>query len=99
MVLLMCKGRASLKNASLVKNIVLYIACFITAFCFSRYGMPLYGLTSLIIDTSQQLFGRYQTGFYEMDADPLTFSTLIFTVALYALVIFGLVKMALRQFR
>lgn len=35
----------------------------------------------------------------EMDADPLTFSTLIFTVALYALVIFGLVKMALRQFR
>lgn len=34
-----------------------------------------------------------------MDADPLTFSKLIFTVALYALVIFGLVKMALRQFR
>ncbi|MFZ4835583.1 hypothetical protein [Rouxiella sp. Mn2063] len=79
------------------KNILLFIVCFFVAFWLSSYGKPLYAITSAVMDFSYQEFKHTLTQSYEMDLDPITTSTLMFMITLYALVLFMAVKLTIKK--
>jgi len=86
-----------LKIVKQTKNILIFILCFMVMFYFSSYGKPLYSITSAVIHFSYQEFKQYLTQSYEMDLDPITTSTLMLMVALYALVLFVIVKLVIKK--
>jgi hypothetical protein len=61
--------------------------------------MPLHSITTHIIEYSQQIFGRYQADIYEAGTDPITFISLMITILLYALIIFGVAKIIIRKIK
>jgi len=81
------------------KNIIIFIVCFIVAFWLSSYGKPLYSITSAVMDFSYQELKQYLTQSYEMDLDPITISTLMLMVALYALVLFMNVRLVINKIK
>lgn len=93
------RERVTLQTAKFVKNGGLFVLCFICAFWLSRYGMPLHSMTTHIIEYSQQIFGKYQADIYEAGTDPITFTSLIATILLYALIIFGVAKIIIRKIK
>lgn len=86
MVMSTCRESTTLQTAKYVKKAVGFAICFLVAFLLSCYGMPLYSLTTWLVDHSHQLFSRYQADIYEPDSDPVTFLSLIIVVGVYALV-------------
>lgn len=88
-----------MQTAKYVKKAAGLAICFLVAFLLSCYGMPLYSLTTWIVDHSHQLFSRYQADIYEPDSDPVTFLSLIVVVGLYALVFYWLIKTVLKKLK
>ncbi|QKJ87404.1 hypothetical protein PMPD1_2462 [Paramixta manurensis] len=88
-----------LKTAKYVKNIALFIICFILAFVISMYGMPLNSLTQSVVDWSYAHFSHILTGVYESESDPVTFTALMVMLLLYALILFFIIKKGLSFFR
>ncbi|NIF23071.1 hypothetical protein F3J40_15880 [Pantoea sp. Acro-835] len=86
-----------MKGVNITKNIVGFILCFIVAFWMSSYGKPLYTLTSWVVEHAYLMFGKYQSGSYEAESDPVTFSSLILVVCVYAGILFLLIKRLLRK--
>ncbi|HAZ77468.1 MAG TPA: hypothetical protein DCX28_13720 [Enterobacteriaceae bacterium] len=95
----MFKGIVTLLTVKHVKNIGLFTLCFISALWLSRYGMPLYSITNKFIEFSHQVFGKYQSDIYEAGTDPLTFTTLLVAITLYALIIFWCTKIIIKKLR
>lgn len=81
------------------KNIILYIACFIVALFLSRYGMPLHSFTQYIVDGAHNFFDQYQKDIYEPGSDPATFIALIVVVAVYAMILYFILKKMAFYFR
>ncbi|WP_032704465.1 hypothetical protein [Pseudomonas savastanoi] len=81
-----------MQTAKLVKKITEFVLCFILAFAISRYGMPLYPVTSWLVDHSYQYFSHYQDDTYEPGADPVTFISLITIIFVYSLVLYNLLR-------
>lgn len=64
---------AILQTAKFVKNTAGFLACLIMAFMLSRYNMPLYPVTSWLVDHSYQYFSHYQADVYEPGSRPRNF--------------------------
>lgn len=92
MVMLTCREKVTLQTVRFVKNGLLFTLCFIVAFWFSKYGMFLYPLTTWGVEHFYQIFSQYQSDIYEAGTDPVTFTSLMAIIAIYALVLFLLVK-------
>lgn len=88
-----------MKTVKYVKNILLFALCFAIAFGLTKYGMPLYSFTFSIADFIHNTFGKYQTGIYEFDSDPLTFFSVLTLIIIYALVLFFVVKLLISKFK
>lgn len=78
---------AILQTAKFVKNTAGFLACLIMAFMLSRYNMPLYPVTSWLVDHSYQYFSHYQADVYEPGSDPVTFASLLTVIVCYALIL------------
>ena len=61
--------------------------------------MPLYSITSYMVDSAHDYFVKYQADIYEPDSDPVTFTALMLVIAVYALILFVLVKITLRALK
>lgn len=99
MVMLMCKGGATMRSAGFVKNAAIYSICIVFAWWLSSFGKPLNGLTQWVMDTAYSTFGSGLSGSYEADADPVRFIALILMVLIYATVLFLLTRLVLRKFQ
>ncbi|SFO05956.1 hypothetical protein SAMN05428971_2749 [Candidatus Pantoea varia] len=86
-----------MQTAKFARKAAGFFVCFIVAFMVSRYGMPLYPLTAWLVEHSHQIFSSYQDDVYEAGADPVTFFSLVTVIALYALAMYWLVKMAIKK--
>lgn len=87
-----------MQPAKFVKKISGFTLCFILAFMISRYGMPLYPVTSWLVDHSYLFFNYYQDGTYEPGADPITFISLLVIIFIYALVFYCLMRWLLKKY-
>ncbi|AYL79222.1 hypothetical protein RYA95_22700 [Pseudomonas syringae pv. actinidiae] len=67
------------------------------AFAISRYDMPLYPITSWLVDHSYQYFGHYQDDTYESGADPVTFISLMVIIFVYSLILYSLLRWLLKK--
>ena len=86
-----------MQTAKFVRKTAGFLVCFIMAFMVSRYGMPLYPLTAWLVEHSYQVFSSYQYDVYEAGTDPVTFFSLMTVTAFYALVMYWLVKAAVKK--
>ncbi|EAY9493196.1 hypothetical protein BAX78_21800 [Salmonella enterica] len=75
-----------------------FMLCFILAFMISRYGMPLYPITSWLIDHSYHFFSNYQDDTYEAGADPVTFISLLVVIFIYSLIFYSLIRWLLKKY-
>ncbi|SDY06304.1 hypothetical protein SAMN05444506_101252 [Pseudomonas syringae] len=91
------RGIVTSQAAKLVKELTEFILCFVLAFAISRYDMPLYPITSWLVDHSYQYFSHYQDGTYESGADPVTFISLMIIVFFYSLVLYSLLRWLLKK--
>lgn len=87
----------TLQVEKFVKKLTEFILCFILAFAISRYGMPLYPITSWLVDHSYQYFSHYQDDIYELGADPVTFISLMVIIFVYSLVLYSLLRWLLKK--
>ena len=84
-------------NAKLVKKTTVFALCFILAFIISSYGMPLYSITSWLVDHSYQILSNYQSNTYEEGSDPITFTSLLTVISIYAIIFYNLIKFFLKK--
>ncbi len=87
----------TLQAEKFVKKLTEFILCFILAFAISRYGMPLYPITSWLVDHSYQYFSHYQDDTYESGADPVTFISLMVIIFVYSLILYSLLRWLLKK--
>ncbi|RMU91969.1 hypothetical protein ALP19_01135 [Pseudomonas syringae pv. tomato] len=87
----------TLQAEKFVKKLTEFILCFILAFAISRYGMPLYPITSWLVDHSYQYFSHYQDDIYESGADPVTFISLMVIIFVYSLILYSLLIWLLKK--
>lgn len=85
-----------LKTAKYVNNVIIFLICLVLAFVLSMYKMPLSNLTQSIVDWSYSHFSFLITDVYESGSDPITFSALIITLLIYAVILFTIIKMLMR---
>ncbi len=97
MDVLMYRGTVILMTARYVKKIGLFVVCYVLAFYISSYGMPLHSMTSSIITHAHNIFGKYQQDIYEAGSDPVTFIALLVTIAVYAGIIYWIVRFLLKK--
>lgn len=88
-----------MRSAGFVKNAAIYSICIIFAWWLSSFDKPLNGLTQWVMDTAYSTFGSGLSGSYEADADPVRFIALLVMVLIYAMVLFLLIRLALRKFQ
>ncbi|CZW83011.1 Uncharacterised protein [Enterobacter hormaechei] len=86
-----------MQTAKFAKKIAGFIVCYILAFMISRYGMPLYPITSWLVDHSYQYFSHYQSDTYEAGTDPITFTTLLVVIFIWALILYSLLRWLLKK--
>ncbi|WP_238996377.1 hypothetical protein [Pluralibacter gergoviae] len=89
----------TLQTAKFVKIIAGFIVCFVMAFTFSRYGMPLYPITSWLVDHLYQYFSHYQSDTYEAGTDPVTFTSLVVVLLIWALILYFLLHWIVKILR
>ncbi|WP_057435147.1 hypothetical protein [Pseudomonas syringae group genomosp. 3] len=80
-----------------VKKLTEFMLCFVLAFAISRYDMPLYPITSWLVDHSYQYFSYYQDDIYESGVDPVTFISLMVIIFVYSLILYSLLRWLLKK--
>lgn len=88
-----------MQTAKFVKNTAGFAGCLFLAFMLSRYGMPLYPMTSWLVDNAYQYLSHYQADIYEPGSDPVTFTTLLTVIICYALIVFFFFKWIIRKIK
>lgn len=99
MATLTYRETATLQTAKFIKKAAGFALCFVVAFMMSRYGMPLYPLTAWVVDHSYQAIGHYQADIYEAGTDPVTFFSLLAVITLYAVILYGLIRVIARKLK
>nr|WP_276516191.1 tlde1 domain-containing protein [Rosenbergiella australiborealis] len=93
------QGKSDFDKCKRAKKIICFVLCFILAFTISSYGMPLYSITSWLVDHSYQLLSHYQSNTYEEGSDPITFTSLLTVISLYAIIFYNLIRCFFKKIR
>lgn len=80
-----------MKTVKFVKNIILFVVCFVASYVLSMPMMPLNRITLGITDWSYRTFGGLE-GVYESGNDPLSFTVLIVMLLIYSSIFFVIIR-------